>query len=100
MPRKKGNKQTNQSNATSTAPFIFAKCTGCQVNGQLIACEFCEYPECATCIEKHRQEDTLSQMKAMIRTRIDSLRQQTGKYNYSSTALEDQNHFTIFAFVR
>ena len=76
MPRKKGNKQ---STAAVTTPVIVAKCTGCQVNGQLKACQFCQYLECETCIEKHRQTDKLSQRKTMIQTRIASLRQQTGE---------------------
>ncbi len=76
MPRKKGNKRSNETSAT---PVIFAKCNGCQMSGQLTACEFCQYPECAACIEKHRQADKLSQTKAMIQTKIDSLRQQTGE---------------------
>ncbi len=79
MPRKKGNKQAKQANATLATPIFFAKCTGCQVNGELKACQFCQYPECTACIEKHREADKLSQRKAMLETRIDSLRQQTGE---------------------
>jgi hypothetical protein len=73
MPRK----TAKQPNATLDTPAFFAKCNGCQVNRELKACEFCQYPECAACIEKHREADKLSQKKAMLETKIDSLRQQT-----------------------
>jgi hypothetical protein len=73
MPRRKGKKQTKQSDTTLDIPVIFAKCTGCEMSGELKACEFCQYPECAACIEKHRQADKLSQ------TKVDTLRQRTGE---------------------
>jgi hypothetical protein len=96
MPRKKGNKQAKQFNETLATPVIIAKCTGCQVNGELKACAFCQYPECAACIEKHRQADKLSQAKAIFETKIDYLRQQTGESNYYITTLNNQRHFILY----
>ena len=82
MPRKKGKKQTNSLIPSTMTSVIFAKCTGCQANKELQACMFCQYPECAECIEKHRQADKLAQRKAMLETRINHLREETGKKNY------------------
>jgi hypothetical protein len=76
MPRKKG---TKQANATLATPAFFAKCNGCQVRGELKACNFCQYPECTACIEKHREADKLSQTKAMFETKTDCIRRQTGE---------------------
>jgi hypothetical protein len=79
MPRRKGKNQTAQSTTAASTPVIFAKCNGCQVSAELQACQFCQYPECAACIEKHREADKLSERKAMLEARIDCLRQQTGE---------------------
>ena len=79
MPRKKGNKKTKQSVLVITTPVIFAKCAGCRVNAELQPCEFCQFPKCMACIGKHREADKLSQSQAMLQTKINHLRQQTGE---------------------
>jgi hypothetical protein len=81
MPR--GRKQEKHTTAQSvirhTHQAFTAKCVQCGVKQELQPCDICDRAKCATCVEKHREEEKLSQKKAALESKIGILRQQTGK---------------------
>jgi hypothetical protein len=75
----KETKLTNQTSLPSFIPVFVAKCPGCNLTEELKVCEFCQYPKCSACIEKHQQAEKISQEKAKMEAQIDCLRKRTGK---------------------
>lgn len=85
MPRrKKGKNHTTTQSSTGHALQAFtAKCAQCEVKQELQVCDICDRAKCATCVEKHREEEKLSQRNAILENKICLLRQQTGESIFS-----------------